>query len=72
MKSIVKELKRKRQKFHFSKLELTLSVCMQSASLIPLGDSIGDCRHKLFSQSFEEKCSQNMSGGQCDVSKLLV
>ena len=31
-------------------------------------------RHKLFSQSFEElaKCSQNMSGGQCDVSKRLV
>ena len=37
MKSIVKELKKKRQKFHYSKLELTLSVCRQSASLMPPG-----------------------------------
>ena len=29
---------------------------------------------QMFSQSFEElaKCSQNMSGGQCDVSKRLA
>ena len=36
LKSIVKELKEKKQKLCFSKLELTLSVCMQSAALIPL------------------------------------
>ena len=34
IKSIVKELKEKKKKFHFSKLELNLSVCMQSAALI--------------------------------------
>ena len=36
IESIVKELKKKRQKFHFSKLELILSVCMQSSALIRL------------------------------------
>ena len=37
LKSIVKKLKEKNQKFSFSKLDLSLSVHMQSAALLPPG-----------------------------------
>ena len=46
LKSIVRELKEKRQKFHFPKLELTFKeLSMQFAALIPHEEDTGNREH---------------------------